>query len=560
MKEMIGLGPHIHIKCPKTMDNQMNLENKPNKRKIIKIGKSLQLIIEIPDLPESAMAKRFDLSSLHFMSLQALAMRRFAVQLCCHRKMLAYAVQTDSAARRQKEHETTMYDLLKDLLTEVPLPPSMKHELFSLMKSVSREIIKWLDLHEDYLGPCNLNEMENLKHLCWTSLGSVDYRETVAALIRHEKLDLTQRYKLACLYCLEEDIRELWRKMPEKSKKSYYDVKSAILEQPDLAVIWTFIIKGEVKKILRYLKENGKFSPSINHLGFECSAILGYRTAAQYFYEKLKSEEKEELLIKTSMSVAMQRSKDYYFYMEERQESGDVLFYLMSVMQLYEQKILFSHFPCETLKCVLDWPRQDAFIELAKSEYPSISVRAYYRVLLNLSRNSSWGYNHSKLFQEFFLLDQLDFSFALVAYNIILRDFIRSDDIETVKFLFRHLDAQGKDEHVLVSTGSFINYELMKEGKWELMNQFIEDVKLSESGRRRNLKLFSENRGLNHKERILIIINESNSSVLGILEDIQDNTDLEIQEEEEIIEPKAVRKRLMPLKAAYDKCIDFLFR
>ncbi|KAF8789778.1 hypothetical protein HNY73_007691 [Argiope bruennichi] len=100
----------------------------------------------------------------------------------------------------------------------------------------------------------------------------------------------------------------------------------------------------------------------------------------------------------------------------------------------------------------------------------------------------------------------------------------------------------------------------MKEGKWELMNQFIEDVKLSESGRRRNLKLFSENRGLNHKERILIIINESNSSVLGILEDIQDNTDLEIQEEEEIIEPKAVRKRLMPLKAAYDKCIDFLFR
>ncbi|KAF8789780.1 uncharacterized protein LOC129957402 [Argiope bruennichi] len=560
MAEVIALGPYIHIKCPKTMDNQMNLENKPNKRKIIKIGNSLQLIIEIPDLPESALTKGFDLSSLHFISLQELAMRRLAVKLCCHRKMLAYAGQTDSAARRQKEHETTMYDLLKNLLPEAPLPQTMKHELFSLMKSVSREIIKWLDLHEDYLGPCNLNEMENLKHLCWTSLGSVDYRKTAAALIRHEKLGVAQRYKLACLYCLEEDIRELWQKMPEKSKKSYYDAKSVNVRDPDLAIIWTFIIKGEVKKILRYLKENGRFHPSINHLGFECAAIFGYRTAAQYFYEKLTFEEKEELLIKTAMSVALQRSKDYYFYMEERQESGDVLFYLMSVMQSYEQKILFSHFPCEILKCVLDWPRQDAFIELAKSEYPSISGRAYYRVLLNLSRNSSWGYNHSKLFQQFFLLDPLDFNFALVAYNTILRDFIRSDDIETVKFLFRHLVAQGKDEHVLVSTGSFINFELMKEGKWELMNLFIEEVKLSESGRRRNLKLFSENRGLNHKERIQRLINESNSTVLYILEDVQNNTDLEIQEEEEREEPKAVKKLLIPLKAAYDKCIDFLFR
>ncbi|KAF8789781.1 hypothetical protein HNY73_007694 [Argiope bruennichi] len=484
-----------HIQRPKKMEDQKNLGKKPNK-KVIDMGHNCHLIIEMPDLPESVIAKGFDLNSLHLMSLQGLAMRRLAVQLCCHRKMLAYAVQTDSAARRQKEHETKMYDLLKGLLPEVPLAQAMKHELFSVMKSVSREIIKWLDIHENYLGPCNLNDLEHLKHLCWTSLGCVDYRETAAALIRHEKLGVAQRYKLACLYCLEEDIRELWRKMPERSKRSYYDAKSPNLKQPGLVLIWTFILKGKEKKLLKFLEENGNFYPSIDHLGFECAAIRGYRTAAQYFYEMLKSEEKEELLMKTAMSVAMQRSNDYFFYMEERQQLGDVLFYLMSVMQPYEQKILLWHHPCETLKCALDWPRQDAFIELAKSVYPFLSLRTYIRVIFNLSRNSSWGYNHSKLFQEFFMLEPFDFSLALIVYNDILRDFIRSDDIETVKFLFRHLDAQGKDEPVLGSIGSFINYELMKEGKWDLMNLFIEEVKISESNRRRNVKFFSESRGL----------------------------------------------------------------
>ncbi|XP_055925874.1 uncharacterized protein LOC129957545 [Argiope bruennichi] len=541
------------------MENPINLEKKTKKR-CIDMGNHVMVITEIPDLPESVMTKEFDLSSLHFKSLQELAMRKLAVQLCCHRKMLAYAGQTDSAARRQKEHETTMYDLLKDLLSEAKVPQTMKHELFSLMKSVSREIIKWLDLHENYLGPCNLNEMENLEHLCWTALGSIDYPDTAATLIRLEKLHLTQRYKLACLYCLEEDIRELWRKMPEKSKKSYYDADPANLKQPYLVIVWTFILKGKEKKCLRYFAEKGKFHPSINHFGFESAATCGYRTATQYFYEKLTFEEREKVLMKTAMSVASRRSNDYYFYMEERQQLGDVLFYLMSVMQPYEQKILLSHRPCEILKCVLDWPRQDAFIEFAKSAYPSLSLRAYIRVLFNLSRRSSWGYNHSKLFQEFFLLDPLDFSLSLIVYNDILRDFIRSDDIETVKFLFRHLDEQKKDEAVLGSTGSFINYELIKEGKWDLLNLFIEEVKLSESGRRRNVKFFSESRGLHQeKENIESLLKVNNFIDIFDQENIQDNTDLDIPKEE-IKEPNSARKRLMPLKAVYDKCINFLFR
>ncbi|KAF8789774.1 hypothetical protein HNY73_007687 [Argiope bruennichi] len=544
------------------MEDRKNLETNPNKLKIIDMGNNCHVIIQIPDQPDSALTMGFDISSLHFMSLQELAMRRLAVQLCSHRKMLAYAVQTNSASRRQKEHETTMYDLLKDLLPELPLAQKMKPELFSLMKSVSREIIKWLDLHENYLGPCNLNEMENLKHLCWTSLGSVDYRETAAALIRHEKLGVAQRYKLACLYCLEEDIKELWRKMPEKSKKSFYDAKSANLEQPDLVIIWTFILKDKVKKFLRYLEEKGKFYPSINHLAFECAATHGYKTAAQYFYEKLKFEDREEPLMNTAMAVADERSTDFYSYMEERQEFGDVLSYLLSVMQPYEQKILLWYHPCEILKCALDWPRQDAFIELAKSAYPFLSLHTYIRVLFNLSRNSSWGYNHSKLFQEFLLLEPVDFSLALIVYNDILRDFIRSDDIETVKFLFRHLEAQGKDDPILGSTGSFINYELIKEGKWDLMNLFIEEAHLSKGSRRRNVKFFSESSGLHlDKEEIQGLIDLKNYTVedIGTLEDVKNNTDLEIQEEERE-RPKAVKKLLIPLKTVYDKCVNFLFQ
>ncbi|XP_055925881.1 uncharacterized protein LOC129957550 isoform X2 [Argiope bruennichi] len=492
----------------------------------------------------------FDLNSLHLMSLQELAIRRLAVQLCNQPQMLAYAVKIDPDARYEKEHETTMYDLLKDLLTEVPLPPSMKHELFSLMKSVSREIIKWLELHECYLDPYNLNvcEMENLEHLCWTSLGSVDYRETAVALIRHKKLGMTQRYKLACLYCLEEDIIELWRKMPEKSRKSYYDADPANLKQPDLVIIWTFILEGEVDNFLRYLAERGIFRPSMNHLAFECAATRGYRTAAQYFYEKLTFDEREDLLLNTAISVAGRRSNDYYFYMDERQQFGDVLCYLMSVMQPEQLRTLISRHPCETLKCVLDWPRQDAFIELAKSVFPGLSKPTYIRVLSYLSRNSSWGYNHSKIFQEFFMLSPSDLSYALQIYNDMLQDFFRSDDIETVKFLFRRMDDQEKDAHVLGSAGRSIYYELVKEGKWDLMKLYLEEVQMSRGDRRRIVKYFSRSRALRlEKEEF------------QRFKDFMNNTDFDIQEEESR-GLETVRKCLMPLKSVYDKCKYFLFR
>ncbi|KAF8789771.1 hypothetical protein HNY73_007684 [Argiope bruennichi] len=535
-----------YMKPPQKLEDLMNQEKHNIKTKVIDVGDNCIEIIRFPDLPEIAMG--FDLNSLHLMSLQDLAMRRLAVQLCCHRKMLAYTVKKDSETRRQKEHEIRMYGLLKNLLPEVPLPPSMKHELFSLMKSVSREIIKWLDLHENYLGPCNLNEMENLVQLCWTSLGNVDYRETVAALIRQEKLDVTQRYNLACLYCLEEDIRELWRKMPEKSKNSYYDANPANIKQPDLVIIWTFILKGKIDNFLRYLEEKGNSHPSINHFGFESAATGGYRTAAQYFYEKLTFEEREKVLMKTAMSVASLRSNDYYFYMEERQQLGDVLFYLMSVMQPYEQKILLWYYPCETLKCVLDWPRQDAFIELAKSAYPFLSLDAYIRVLFNLSRNNSSGYNYSKLFQEFFMLGPFDFNLEMTYYKYILLDFFQSYDMETVKFILKHLEAQGIIDPILDSTSSFTHYELCKPCEWDLMKFFIEEVKLYESERRRNAKLLSESRRL-HPEK------KENQRLI----DVKNNSDLEIQEKE-INEPMAVKKLLMPLKAVYDNFINFLFQ
>ncbi|GFY47754.1 uncharacterized protein TNIN_80841 [Trichonephila inaurata madagascariensis] len=129
------------------------------------------------------------------------------------------------------------------------------------------------------------------KILCWTPHGTIDTGKSIKIVLKDDRISIIRRYKLASVYCLEDDIRELWTKMSPACRKLFYDKNSKVL-QNDLAVYWTYYIDGKID-----LFEH-RIQGSVNKYGLELAFIQGSKPAALYFLQKLNDAERYELFEK----------------------------------------------------------------------------------------------------------------------------------------------------------------------------------------------------------------------------------------------------------------------
>ncbi|WP_353274478.1 hypothetical protein [Wolbachia endosymbiont (group A) of Ennomos erosarius] len=120
-------------------------------------------------------------------------------------------------SERQKEWQE-IEDKVIEKVPELLLPEPLNKKVLNFIKPIGLEILKWREYHDQnsYLGIDLPNE------LYWTPQGTVDKKKTAEVLIKDESLDITRRYRLACIYYLEDDILQLWNKIPENRRKSFY--------------------------------------------------------------------------------------------------------------------------------------------------------------------------------------------------------------------------------------------------------------------------------------------------------------------------------------------------
>ncbi|KAF8788840.1 hypothetical protein HNY73_006844 [Argiope bruennichi] len=416
----------------------------------------------------------YQLKSLRRLSLEDISLRRVAVLLLSD--PFKYMYQTTVENEHGEKRVVSRDEQFKSIVAELGLPESMRGPLVNIMNLIFQEARDWLRFHETFLklSHSRFYNGKYMKHVHWTYMGTVNYRKTAEAIIRDENLSIDRRFWLACLYCLEDDIQDLWQKLPPLSKKSFFNNGDPDRYDPpsEIIVFWTCILSGREYKIDSFHMGAERRFSSIYQYAFEFFAYKGYETATQYFFEKLTCEEKDASLLRTAQAVVVEGGPFFKLYY-------DVSCYLLSQLNVEQFQKVLEDSPGAVLKIFLIWPRQDVLIEVAKLALPYFQRSDYESLPYYLYRQFQLKYQSRKLLWDLLLVMPKDSRHS----TFYLNEFFTNENPEMFKFVFRNMDPAETLEFFL--NDIILNHccDLMEEGKWDCLEFFIRESRLSKEGR-----------------------------------------------------------------------------
>ncbi|GIZ00027.1 uncharacterized protein CEXT_97471 [Caerostris extrusa] len=168
-----------------------------------------------------------DVKSLHF-PLTQMCLTKMAINICKHQEiasLIELMPSLKTIEEREWYRETHKWKRIEqlsvDIISGLLIPEKFKFRIFHTIWPVCMEINLVIRqyFHFSLYGPPVTNiDLQN--KLEWTSYGTVDLVRSAKVLIRDERLDVNHRYSLACHYCLEDDIPEIWAKVVENYEAS----------------------------------------------------------------------------------------------------------------------------------------------------------------------------------------------------------------------------------------------------------------------------------------------------------------------------------------------------
>lgn len=259
-------------------------------------------------------------------SLEHIALVKVVISLWNQNDVRAQITKLSSSDLYLSAEWVKIEDRVMGKVSQLSLPHVLKEKMLGFVKPIGLQILGLMVYHCKIF--CLYVSLPD--ELYWTPHGTVDRKKTAKVLVRDENLDISTRYKLACIYCLEDDIIHLWKSLPDEFKNCVWD-KFPIIN------FWTL-----------NMKRMGLVNTHVNcKVEFLHSVRWFNKVAAEYFLQKLTPREREESLIETAKFVV----------------DSDVLYFLISEMNEEQQKAAFKHGPYRVLKCFLQWPYQRFFIE-----------------------------------------------------------------------------------------------------------------------------------------------------------------------------------------------------
>ncbi|GBM60934.1 hypothetical protein AVEN_192390-1 [Araneus ventricosus] len=434
------------------------------------------------------------LSYVLTLSLEEMALRKIAVILINVPDFLATTENFpfELVEFYQSQWLDTVEWKIRDKMSNLKLPESLARQMIPTLKAVGTEILKWKLFHNVFLNDPNEHfDVHVVEKLCWTTAGTVDYRKTAETLVRSNVVDIVKRFKLACLYCLEDYIPVIWKELPEENKKFFYNGEDK--EEVKTPHLWLFL-----PYILENIFKLHNIQTPTPRNSFKYSALFGHKTLTEYCFQKFSKEDREASLVQTAKDVVRERNPDPLADFEPTHEKlSDVLCYLLSLMTPEEQMRIFKALPCEVLRCFLDWPWQKFFLDIADIIWTFLPKRKYNDLLSKISIHiGNSGYYFPNFFQEFFLRSPRSFRKCFVdqvcRLGSFLQEFFITEDSKTIEVIFRNIDAADRvrlvfSEHVFKLLNDFLLSD-----RWRIVEVCIREATLSKENRERLRGAFME--------------------------------------------------------------------
>ncbi|CAL1286322.1 unnamed protein product [Larinioides sclopetarius] len=430
------------------------------------------------------------------LSLSEMALRRVVISLWNESDIPAEIERAGNFVWKTRgSFEPKFINEVEKKVSKLLIPELLKKRMLDVVEPLRIEISKWQWLHRHCFIRISHTklDMNIYKQLCWTCTGAIDYRKTAEKLVRLKTLSIKKRYRLACVYCLEDCIPVLWMDLPEKYKSRFnHDVHPSLYRTYYLEYYWASVLKGEEFRLNDIIP--GEFvNTSSTYLSlFTYSACKGGKDATEYFFQKLTAEEKSSALFRI-VCDAFGRFKNVFWwsYNDQLELRSGVLFYLLSLLNREEQMQIFKQHPSICLNCFLDWPWQDLLLGIADTIWNFLPEDQYGDVLERLFRNGvifGTGYYLPELFRNFFMHSPVEFKKGYVdceiSYSVrFLSEFLEAEDIETIKVVLGNVESG--DRIRLLSHSSICSLFLLMidQGAGHLVKLCIDAAELSKEER-----------------------------------------------------------------------------
>ncbi|GFX83027.1 ANK_REP_REGION domain-containing protein [Trichonephila clavipes] len=290
------------------------------------------------------------------LSLKEMTRRRVAVSLWNHDDIVTL-IKTFAFSpyfHAEMFHKgNILYDRIIGKIEKLLLPTALEDELRETTYSVGLEILKFNFFQGEYLNEDNRFFFDNEIKIYWTVLGTIDKIRTAMSFVKDDKFDFTLRYKIACIYCLEDDIPILWEKMAQDKKIS--------IKTDSLAIIYQVLIyfwESEMKKELFKLHELRRMNENVYVDALEYAACNGNIAATRYFFQKLSDEEKRKEGLRMTKKIL--RAVEFY-----KRYHSEVLQFLLLQMSEKDRLNVFQTCSYNLLCSFLEWPLQPYINDLA---------------------------------------------------------------------------------------------------------------------------------------------------------------------------------------------------
>lgn len=379
-----------------------------------------------------------------------------------------------------REYWRRIEDKVMKNALQLPQPELLKQRVSGFIKPIGLEILKWIKYSHGSYSNDQYIDLPNVFH--WTLQGTIDKAKTAEALIRDPKIDIRTRYNLACIYCLEDHIQELWNKIPVNRRNIFHDPEYPMqMIQQDLVYLWTndlYRIMATTDKPSDCHFQHGSFT-SLH--AFRVAVTYGNKAAMEYFLPKLTPADREAALMDAAKQVATRCRKYNIFSNADscNEHCNEILCFLISHMREENQMEIFKNHAYGVLKCCLDWSLQSCFIKYAPCSVRHLSEEHYLTLLELIINKVTCGFkdcDYLNLFSEFWSLSNTNYKIYVMdecAAGVLLPRMFLIKDVEYIKVIFKNASVIMRKCFVLGRGGFDICKRLVYDDDWDLLKFFI---------------------------------------------------------------------------------------
>ncbi|CAL1293779.1 unnamed protein product [Larinioides sclopetarius] len=424
-----------------------------------------------------------------------MCLRKLAVNLWSSSDIVASIWKIEAFTYVTEDWREICEDRMKEKVTKLELPKALTKQMIDIVHPIGTEIRRWKMILKNSFSVSSASPAK----IYFTATGLINYQKTVEELLRCDKLDVVQRYDLACAFCMEDYISVLWEELPETKKEVYGDKNNM---SPELSFCWPHILKKEPSKLDSLLRSSDRNLTSFNQYAFEYSVIRFNKTAAEYFLQKLTTDERKVSLMRTATAVVTWTWTTWISFNFPLENTSTVFFYLLSLMPPEQKMKIFKDHPIEIAVRFLDWPWQVLFLENVELLWTFLRPKNYVWLLYEMAFKLWYSDRYSaKLFRDFFIQSPAKLKKCFAGQDSMnaryLADrfvfiFFKFEDKECIELIFRNVDAGDGAKIVFRSSILHLLYKNIMIYKWRLVKVCLREAMLSKNDRKKLKTAFME--------------------------------------------------------------------